>query len=57
MAARYAGGGGGEMQERLRAAIGVHQRSESAARAGQAFAAVLERMAILGAGVRVSWLL
>lgn len=53
LVARYGGNGGGEMQERLRTAIGVHQRSAAAALAGQAFAAVLERMTVFGAGIRV----
>lgn len=53
LAARYAGNAGWEMQERLRATISVHQRSKTPALAGEAFAAILERMTIFGATVRV----
>jgi hypothetical protein len=53
LVARYGGNEGGELQERLRTAIRVHQCSGAPALAGQAFAAVLERMAVFGQGIRV----
>lgn len=42
------------LAERLRAAITVHQRNDTAALAGLAFASVLERMTVWGEGVKVS---
>lgn len=49
--ARYAGHA--ELMDKLAAVIAVHQTSEEATVAGLTFAAILERMAMLGSTVQV----
>lgn len=51
LVARYAGHE--ELVEKVTAAIEVHQSKEEALVAGLVFSAILERMALLGASIKV----